>query len=66
MFKKGEKVYSLTSGWGEVVYIEDTSHRPIVCTFNNGDAERFHYDGKANSYDKVATLYKKEMLIVEK
>lgn len=64
-FKKADKVYSIFSGWGVVVDIDNKQHRPIVCTFFRGDAERFHYDGKGESYDLVPTIYKHEVKIVE-
>ena len=64
MFKKGDKVYSILRGWGEVID-EDTIDKvtPMLVKFERGDCVGYPYNGKRCSEDLIPELYHTEPTI---
>lgn len=56
MFRVGDKVWSLSYGWGEVVDIEINDHYPIVVQFGNNEAT-YTEDGKQFSAFNVDLFF---------
>jgi len=66
MFKKGDKVYSILKGWGEVKTIEENprlDNYPLYVKFNNRGYENFTEDGKNIVSDLIPELYHTEPII---
>lgn len=60
----GDKVWSLWSGWGEVIEIERSESYPIYVSFPNGEYESFTLDGLFSEDDIQQTLFWDEVKIV--
>ena len=64
--KIGDKVYSLTQGWGEVIeYETDGEEYPLIVEFEyKGIIERFTIDGRIYNKDKYPALFWNEIAFV--
>ena len=61
--KKGDKVYSLTAGWGKVIgRIDDV----LQVDFGHKDTYEYTIDGKADQDDIRAELYTEVMTVIPK
>ena len=62
MFKKGQKVYSILRGWGEVEEIRNGLFYPILVRFEV-DTVSFTLDGKSDTAHIAPELYHTEPVI---
>jgi len=62
MFKKGDKVYSILKGWGEVIEIRNGLFYPVLVQFEL-DTVSYTLDGKSDTAYIAPELYHTEPII---
>ena len=66
MFKKYDRVFSIISGWGDVIddMDEQSEHYPIRVLFDNTAKDTFTTEGRYEKTDLIPTLYHGEPIII--
>lgn len=61
--KKGDRVWSISYGWGTILDIEHRNEKPVLVKFNCGKYKEYTLDGKEEIYSINPTIFWNEIKI---